>query len=183
MNLFKKIYYKWRINYKISCFDFKPFVKILEDYHKFTEPIPEGDEDFAKDFYITDIPGRVECFRNTENTEFDIYYENMHMHITDTKKDKVVTISLKKNNDRWSLASVNGVIDVSNPINDTMEVFCWYDVFVMNRKRCEGVEYVEGVWNKYFYCTLVELEKTIVGFTLAAQFTEEYNAKKENKRK
>lgn len=59
MNLFKKIYYKWRINYKISCFDFKPFVKILEDYHKFTEPIPEGDEDFA---YTNDTTKVVNVF-------------------------------------------------------------------------------------------------------------------------
>lgn len=175
MSFFENFYYKWRINCKLCYFNFIPFIDILEEYNRFDVV---GAEDTIIPFKLSFEQGsnNVECFKNSDNTEFDIYYRNLHLHYTNTEKNKMFTISLKKPEDDWVMSEEEQV-DMSHPINEVMEIFYSYDTLIADRKRCCGVEYIEGTWDKYFYVTLTNLEKTITGLTIAAQFSKEYACK------
>ena len=145
-----KAYYNLMSNYLVKRVLFFDFPKILDKYYQYgTDNV--FDDDFT-------------AFKS-DNGIIDIYYKNFHVFIADNSKDKIISINLKKDEDKWEIDKTNP----SKPITKTFEIYRWYDVTVYDTDKYMNERYVDGSWNKYFYKTLKNLNNVINGMTDKSQ--------------
>lgn len=149
-------YYNFMSTNLVKRVLFFDFPAILDKYYHYcTDNV--SDSDFS-------------AFKS-DNGIIDIYYKNFHVFIADNKRDKIVSISLKKDEDKWEIDKNNP----SKPITKTFEIYRWYDVTVYDTDKYMNERYVDGSWNKYFYKTLKNLNDVINGMTDKNQMLAEYS--------
>lgn len=151
-----KAYYNFMSNYLVKRVLFFDFPKIIDKYYQYgTDNVSDGDFSAFK----------------SDNGIIDIYYKNFHVFIVNNDKDKIVSISLKKDEDKWEINKDNP----SKPITKTFEIYRWYDVTVYDTDKFMNERYVDGSWNKYFYKTLKDLDKYVNNMTVKNQMYQEYS--------
>lgn len=165
--MLKKWFYKFRLENKLKDFNFFRLIDILETYEKFKKP-----EDLeSSKFYATEPV----CLRTGENV-YDIFYDNIHIHLEDTKKQTIISLSLKHIDFLWRLDELS-----PEENKNLLEVYLWYDIEVLGNRRCSNTNFTDGMWNEYVYKTLCELEEKVNGYTTCSWFNREYgNREKKN---
>lgn len=149
------MFYNFKANYLVRKVLFFNFPEILDKYYQYCQG-KLSDNEFS-------------AFKSNDGT-IDIYYKNFHVTIINNKKDKIVSINLKREEDCWIINKD----DYSNPLTKSFEIYRWYDVTVYDDDRHFGVRYVDGTWDKYFYKTLKELDKCVNDMTDKSQMYQEY---------
>jgi hypothetical protein len=86
-------------------------------------------------------------------------------------------VSIKKENDAWVFKKNNKTFNTANPITETMNIYLYYNVNVMDDRFCENSNYLDGNWNEYVYNTLIDINDMIYGFTQYSQFSKDYSKK------
>ena len=171
----KNYYFQFLNESKLSKIDFFQLKKIAEEYNK-VQIFTIG-EDYEND-EIVDHDSIVNMkLYAANNGGMDIYYKNVHISIIDNDKQHVVRISIKKENDDWVFKKNNKTFNTTNPITETMSVFLWYNVNVMDDRFCENTNYMAGNWNEYVYNTTLEIVDMIYDFTQYSQFSKDYGKK------
>lgn len=166
--MLKKLYYKLRLQNKLRNTNFQNLVDILNDYDKF-----KNESDLVTNVF--DGPSEPICLRGAGNV-YDIFYRNLHLHLEDTRKQNIISLSLKSQGAYWRLDELS-----PEENKNLMEIYLWYDIEVLGKHRCSNVNFNDGTWNEYVYKTFCELEETIHGFTTASRFNKAYGKQeKEN---
>ena len=154
----KKSFYNLRSGQLVKHVLFFEFQKILDKYYEYcNNDLKDKENDFT-------------AFKS-ENGTIDIYYKNFHVFIVNNLKDKIVSINLKKNEENWIVNKDNPSV----PINQTFEIYRWYDVTVYDTDKCMNEKYINGSWNEYFYKTLKGLDKFVKEMTDENQMLVEYS--------
>jgi hypothetical protein len=126
---------------------------------------------------LNDEDGEYKIFKTIvdNKTSYNIFIGNLHIRMEISPNEKVYSIHLKKQEDKWNFTlGDHGEFDYSHPTTQTFRVFMTYDVPVLNITRAAGDSYINGNWNKYVYNTLLLLEEKIIDCTDTAQFNENY---------
>lgn len=173
MNLF----YKIMVNTTIAGLDLKlaDCIKTLDNNNFFND-----EEKLA-------LVSKANCFvehelyvkRQKENkTVYDIFYSNLHIHVSMCESEKIFSIRLKKEEDSWIFTTIqNGEvkdIDFSHPTNETYEVYVWYEVPVLDITKSIGYNYRNGTWDKYLYQTVNRFIEEVKNITGKSKFNEYY---------
>lgn len=121
------------------------------------------------------------------NSEYDnrvsynIFNGNMHIRIENKGTEKVMSIHIKKNdNADWIIPELNQndgglkLWDYSHPLNESLRVFVWYDVPVLNITRSVGEVYQHGTWDKYICTQMDDFLIKMDGRTDDAKFNSNY---------
>ena len=171
----KRYYYQLLIESSFKEYNFFEMKKIAEEYNK-VQAFPFGEDYNNDEIEDLDINENMKIY-STNNGGMDIYYKNTHISIIDNDKQHVVRISIKKENDVWVFKKNNKKFDTTNPITETMNVYLYYNVNVMDDRFCENYNYVSGNWNEYVYNIVTEINDMIYGFTQYSQFSKDYGKK------
>lgn len=171
-----KYFYKIQNESKLSHIDFFEMKRIAEEYDKVKILISDDENNDTIQIYDKTL-----SIFGSNNGGVDIYYKNMHVGIIDNDKQHIVRISLKKSVDEyeneWVYKKNNKSFNVNTPVNETMNVYLYYNVNVMDDRFCENMNYMDGNWNEYVFETLMEIVDMIYGFTQYSQFSKEYKYK------
>jgi hypothetical protein len=147
-------------------------VKILFDYKRFTDA---ENVKFDGDGRLGLISSELYIKKKKDEKDvFDLFFENLHVHISISDNEKIFSIRLKKADDIWRFKDDEGNIDFSHPINQTYEVYVWYEVPVLDITKSVGCIYKNGTWDKYFYITVKKFLNNVKGITDNSQFNEAY---------
>ena len=166
--MLKKCYYKFRLEKKLRDTNFQTFVDILTDYDKFKTP-----GDLVSSAFMSNT-GEPVCLCTGENS-YDIFYGNLHLHLEETKKQNIISLSLKFNDNFWRLDELS-----PEENRNLLEIYLWYDIEVLGNRRCSNVNFRDGAWNEYVYKTFCELEEVINGYTTSSRLNKVYG-KREKK--
>lgn len=175
----KNHYYKVMIETKFGQIDFFEMKKIAEEYNKVTTLVSNDsiDSDNESEDKKSIADDSLQIF-SAKNGGIDIYYENIHISIIDNDKQHIVRISLKPSYDEcWDFQKTNKVVNTSTPLNDTMDVYVYYNVNVMDDRFCENTNYMEGTWNEYVFNAISNIAEEIYGFTQYSKFSKDYAKK------
>lgn len=167
--------YRWLMNNKAHSlyWELEGFVETIEKYNL----VATGKEKEKPFLSLNDENGEYKIFKTIvdNKTSYNIFIGNLHVRMEISPNEKVYSIHLKKQEDKWNFTLGNhGEFDYSHPTTQTFRVFMTYDVPVLNITRAAGDSYISGTWNKYVYNTLLLLEENIDGCTDSAQFNENY---------
>ncbi len=150
-------------------------INIIEKYNLYNS-IEDKDDSYI---IVGDKPYFFKTEKGTK-TIYDLFVENLHIHISEDKNEKIYSIRLKKRDEDWAFAKDDsGIWDVSHPLNEHFEVFVCYDIPVLNVTKATGYDYKHGSWDKYVYVTLSQFTDYIKSMTIVSRFDEEYNRKKQ----
>ena len=175
VDFFKNYYYHILIESKISKIDFFELKKIAEEYNK-VQAFPVGEDYENDEIEDADIDHVMKIY-SANNGGADIYYKNVHVSIIDNDKQHIIRVSIKKENDVWVFKKNNKTFNTANPITETMNIYLYYNVNVMDDRFCENSNYIDGNWNEYVYNTLIDINDMIYGFTQYSQFSKDYSKK------
>ena len=103
-----------------------------------------------------------------------MFFENFHIHISFCEHEKIFSIRLKKSDEIWRFKDDEGNVDFSHPINQTYEIYIWYEVPVLDVTKSVGSIYKNGTWDKYFYVTIKKFLRGVNSITDNSQFNESY---------
>lgn len=128
---------------------------------------------------IFEITSEERQFFKTEKGDkivYDLFYENLHIHVSDSEKEKICSIRIKNPNEAWICPQPgNGVVDFSHPCNHNHEVYVWYIVPVLDVTEAIGSMYKHGTWDKYVYGTMNRFFNSIKDETDSSKFNGYYN--------
>ena len=175
VDILKNYYYHVMIESKLSKINFFELKRIAEEYNK-VQTFSVG-EDYENDEIVDHDSIENMKLYSANNGGMDIYYKNVHVSIVDNDKQHIVRISIKKENDEWVFKKNNKTFNTTSPITETMSVYLYYNVNVMDDRFCENVNYMGGNWNNYIYNAVMDINDMIYGFTQYSQFSKDYGKK------
>lgn len=105
-----------------------------------------------------------------DKTVYDLFLDNLHIHVSIGKKEKIYSIRLKKKDDNWTIPMTETGCDYSHPSNDYYEVYVWYEVPVLDITTTDGYVYNEGTWNKVVYKEMAAFFKRTQAMTKVSEF-------------
>ena len=169
MNLF----YRLMINGLSNNLDIKlkNAVRTLEEYHKFNGP---EHSKFDNDRVLQFSDDRFIKTQKDNKVIHDIFFENLHIHISESETEKIYSIRIKKADESWQIRQNEGVNDYSHLNNDTYEVYVWYEVPVLDITTSIGYLYKNGNWDKYFYNAITRFLNSVNNMTDNNKFNEAY---------
>ena len=164
------IFYKWLMNNKANglYLELEDMINTINEYNLFS-----GTESNAGQILeCTEIFKKV----NGDKTSYNIFYDNLHIRMEVSPREKVYSIHLKKTEDDWAfdVPDEEDKCDYSHPTNQTFRIYVSYDVPVLNITRAAGDSYTHGAWDKYVFKTINELIEVIDNCTDSAQFNKNY---------
>lgn len=169
MNLF----YRLIVNGLCNNLDLKlkVAVKTLEEYHKFNGPEycsfdNNNVKQFSDDRFIKTI--------KDNKVLYDMFFENLHIHISQSGNEQIYSIRIKKDDESWQIKTNSDGNDYSHLNNDTYEVYVWYEVPVLDITTSIGYLYKNGNWDKYFYNTITRFITSVNNMTDSNKFNEAY---------
>ena len=168
------IFYKLLISNITANLELRLFdaIKVLSEYGGFTDI---DKVKFDGDGRLGLISSELYVKKNKEDKEiFDLFFENFHIHISFCEHEKIFSIRLKKSDEIWRFKDDEGNVDFSHPINQTYEIYIWYEVPVLDVTKSVGSIYKNGTWDKYFYFTIKKFLRDINSITDNSQFNEAY---------
>lgn len=169
------IFYRWLMNSKAYglYLELENIIKVINEHN-----LVNGIEVDASHFLSFSNENEYFIYKkdNGEKTSYNIFYDNLHIRLEVSPKEKVYSIHLKKVEDNWCFNITEGktVCDYSHPTNQTFRIFVSYDIPVLNITRAVGDTYSQGTWDKYVYNKLNEFEEIIDGCTDSIQFNKIY---------
>ncbi len=109
----------------------------------------------------------VKVFKNGKLT--NIYYENLHLFIDETKENQIIKLSIKKADEDWIISD-----DHSTPENQEHTVYIWCYVKVIDGSMYCNEQYWNGAWDKSVTQNIQKLYTYLYEQTEESQFTEAY---------
>ena len=156
-------------NLELRLFD---AIKVLSEHGGFTDI---DKVKFDGDGRLGLISSELYVKKKKEDKEiFDLFFENFHIHISFCEHEKIFSIRLKKSDEVWRFKDDEGNVDFSHPINQTYEIYIWYEVPVLDVTKSVRSIYKNGTWDKYFYITIKKFLRGINSITDNSQFNEAY---------
>jgi len=165
MKKIKHLYWSWIADNELAHFDIEEYIEILETNNRVMTNLEDVDPIFEKDenFYV---------FKN--NNEYNIYYKDFHIFFDKTVNDRIVTISIKKQDDRWIVPTAKKTVDISHPINESIEVYYNFTTIVKNREQYNGERHLSGTWDKVLVTQIKEFQSKVIDLTSMSLFNKEY---------
>lgn len=108
------------------------------------------------------------------NRIYDWYFRDLHIHIANFINQTIYSIRVKHPDEKWNV----DFNDPSHPINDTYEVYIWYDIPVLDVTRTEGYVYKSGFWNKNVFIQLSKFFRYVEGKSVNSIFNSLYKKSK-----
>lgn len=140
---------------------------IDEKGHLFPTNNTENNTFNQNEFYVKRVKGNKEIY--------DLFFCNLHIHLSKSDTENIISVRLKKNEDEWVFKKDDEkIIDFSHPINQTYEIYVWYEVPVLDITKSTGYLYKNGTWDSYFYKTMSLFLKSVEETTDNSQFNEAY---------
>ena len=178
-DILKRYYYQVMIESKIKEVNFFEMKKIAEEYNKVITPTLVDTNDLTGDISETILIGERNdsgepIIYSSSNNGLEIYYKNIHVSVVDNDKQHIIRVSLKMHNTPWEFKRNNKSFNATTPLTETMSVYLYYNVNVMDDRFCENYNYLNGTWNEYVYKTVMEIKDIIYGFTQYSQFSKNY---------
>ena len=175
--------YKWMVENKARSYDLEivKAINILEKYNLFdsVSAIKDITEAETKDnvkilkrnFFFSQVREGV--------VVYDIYFNNLHIHVSEGEKEKVYSIRIKRQEDFWAIPFKDDRMDVSHPKNPTYEVYVWYSVPILDLKSVDGYIYNTGSWDKQVYRDMDDFFQMAKSETDYSRFNANYKQKQE----
>ena len=113
--------------------------------------------------------GEFHAFRSENLDTVDIYVMNLHIHIVSTEKDKIVSVDIKRPNDKWELGA-----EMDKPKTIHTTIYKWYFVTVMDDSQCTNEHYTKGAWDEIALKELKEAKDFIYYLTDTQKVSDEY---------
>ena len=176
----KRYYYQIMVESKFRDINFFEIKKIAEEYNKIISPsVVDTSELITENNPESLLIGEKNdngepLIYSSSNNGLEIYYKNIHISIIDNDKQHIVRVSLKMRNKPWEFKRNNKTFNAAIPLTETMNVYLYYNVNVMDDRFCENYNYLDGTWNEYLYKTITEVIDIIYGFTQYSQFSKNY---------
>lgn len=172
-----KFIYKWLVDAKASSYDLGivKSVNTIDDYNLWNENKINGDKDSERSISFVDFRYYKTSYEG--KTIVDIFYKNIHLHVSIGGKEKIYSVRIKAQDDEdlWTLrVDSNGKIDHSHPVNETYEVYVWYQLPILDITTVDGYVYRHGNWDKYVYRTMSDFFQEVNGYTLNSRFNDFY---------
>ena len=168
-------FYKWLMTSKANglYFELESMIEIINQYSLVNGPIAETSQ-----FLHTNEEHKYFIYKTAsgDKVSYNIFYDNLHIRMEISSKEKVYSIHLKRQEDEWSFIVPKGEkhCDYSHPTNQTLRIFVSYDVPVLNITRAAGDSYTHGAWDKYVFNTINDFIEIIDNCTDSAQFNKNY---------
>ena len=150
-------------------------IRIIEDYNLSTDPNKVIDNE---GILIDKTDKTCFVFKDVidDKTFYNVFYDNIHVRIESSIKEKVYSIHLKTQDDSWAFNSdKKGNYCFTHPKTETFRVYVTYDVPVLNIDRAIGESYINGSWDRYLYNNLDDLFEKFYSRTATSKFNISYN--------
>ena len=151
-----KFIYRWLAETKSSTYDLK-IKDAINTIEKYGEWDRESSDSVVPCGGTVEIHGNAFFKREKDGKSvYDIFYDNLHIHVSVTETEKIYSIRIKKPDEYWTCVYDTNSMrsDFSHPINEYYEVYVWYLVPVLDITKSDGYVYKHGTWDKYVYRTM-----------------------------
>lgn len=169
-------FYKWLMDSKANSlhFELEKMIEIINQYSLVNGTVATKDQTLIT--VVDENKYFIYKTLNEDKTSYNIFYDNLHIRMEISSKEKVYSIHLKKQDDNWSFIVPDGETqcDYSHPTNQTFRIFVFYDIPVLNITRAAGDSYTHGAWDKYAFKTINDFIKIIDNCTDSVQFNKNY---------
>ena len=169
------ILYKFLMSSKANglSFEFENMIDIINQYNLVNGPLAKTSQLLRTN---EEVKYYIYKMVVDDKVSYNIFYDNLHIRMEISSKEKVYSVHLKRQEDDWGFKKSDDgdFCDYSHPTNQTFRVFVFYDVPVLNITRTKDEIYTNGSWDKYVYNTLKNFLNMINNCTDCAQFNQNY---------
>lgn len=160
MGRFRKNFYGTLLKITLDDTFFFEIPKIIENFSQF---------DKFEEFEGIASRSTPFVFRDKKNSAIvDVYYKNLHIYICGEDENRIIKMSLKKEEENWSNKNQ------TETDNRSIQIFLWYYVKVMDDAMFGNFRYISGNWNEYVFKELRNLKDAIYSLTDKAEFDTAY---------
>ena len=171
----RKFYYKYLADIKSSTFDEKirQAIDIIEVQGLWSTDDCLRHENGAVEIVADRFYKKI---IKTDKTVYDLFINDMHIHVSDAKNEVIVSIRIKGDEGNWT-CPCEETDDFSHPTNRYYEVYVWYIVPVLDVTSATGNMYKHGSWDEYVVKTMAMFTKEITDQTEWSIFNAKFNGR------
>ena len=177
-------FYRLLVDTRINTYDnyIKEAFDVIESYGLWADNRVENfikDEAVAAEHLVLEDAFIKRPTKDGDGVVYDIFFENLHLHVSLRENEKIYSVRIKHQNDVWLCPVYEGeggkrYVDASHPENNTYEVYVWYSVPVLDITHAVGYVYRHGTWDKYIYKSMNKFFDKIKEHTDDSKFNKDY---------
>ncbi len=174
-----KLIYRWLVDTKSHSYDENIIdaIETIEKFGKWDNPMDLSINSVENGQYELTANGDANFKRERDGkVVYDIFRENLHIHVSRTENEKIYSIRVKIPSDNWTFSYSCDKMgpDISHPSNEYYEVYISYLLPVLDFTTASGDVYKHGAWDKYVYRKMASFFGEIRSETDVSKFNSYY---------
>lgn len=151
-----KLIYRYLVGSKSMRFDdnITDAIETIEKFGKWDNPMDLPINSVENGQYELRDNGDANFKRERDGKiVYDIFRENLHIHVSRAENEKIYSIRVKNPSENWTFPYNCDKMgpDLSHPSNEYYEVYISYLLPVLDFTTASGDVYKHGAWDKYVY--------------------------------